>query len=121
MPASCVCIGGVNYTKACSCKSVQCCCCGGGSLAMSTVHPNPAVNQSVGGNCGGASCLSQALNAIGKWGTAITGMATNKPVVVGAKTVAVGASGTTLGGMSGNSLLLILLVVGVLIFVAMRK
>lgn len=114
----CVCIGGVNYTKACS-------ACNCNSLSMSTVHPNPSVNQAVCkcGGCGGASSLSSALNAIGKWGTAITGLAQGKPVATSKTGVAVGAKGaTTLGGaISSNTLILILVVVGALIFLAMRK
>lgn len=88
---------------------------------MSTVNVNPSVNQSVCGNCGGASGLSAALNAIGKWGTVLTATAQGKPVAT--RSVSVGAAGSqTLGGaLTGNSLLLILVIVGVLIFMATKK
>jgi hypothetical protein len=122
MPGSCVCIGGVNYTKACSCMSVQC-CCGANPVSMSTVNPSANVGQSVCGGCGGASGLSNALNAIGKWGTVLTATVQGKPVAATKTGVAVGAKGaSSLGGaMSGGSLILILIVVGVLIFMATGK
>ena len=111
----CVCIGGVNYTKACA-------ACGANPLSMSTVNVNPSANQSVCGGDGGAGSLSSALNAIGKWGTALTGVMQGKAVQTGKSGVAVGAKGATGFGatMSPNSMLLILIIVGVLIFMATR-
>jgi hypothetical protein len=119
MPACCVCVGGVNYSISCACNP-----CGGNGLSMSTNNPNPAISQSVGGcgGCGGASSLSAALNAVGKWGTALTGVLQGKPVATNKSGVAVGAKGASaLTSMSPNSMLLILLIVGGLIFLAMRK
>jgi hypothetical protein len=93
---------------------------------MSASNPNPAVCQSpcCDTGCGGASNLSSTLNAIGKWGTILTATVQGKPVVTNRNGVAVGARGTTsLSGnnLSGNSMLLILVIVGVLVFMAMRK
>lgn len=101
-------------------------CCGSNCVSMSTSNPNPSVSQSPckEKGCGGASNLADALNAIGRWGTALTGTIQGKPVSANASGVAVGAKGTTsLAGnrMSGNSMLLILVIVGVLIFMATRK
>ena len=109
----CVCIGGVNYTKSCS-------ACGANPLAMSTVNPSAAVGQSVckSRGCGGASALSCALNAIGKWGTVLTATVQGKPVATTKSGVAVGTTGAQL---SGNSMLFILIIVGVLIFMATRN
>lgn len=104
-----------------------CCCCGGNSLSMSTVNVNPSADQSV---CccqgdGGAGNLSASLNAIGRWGTALTGILQGKPVVTNKSGVAVGAKGSTsvggIGGLSRNGMLLILVIIGVLIFMATRK
>ena len=116
MSACCVCINGVNYTMACACNP-----CGGNGLSMSSVNPNPAVCQSVCGKDGGAGSVGAALNAAGKWGTALTGILQGKPVATTKTGVAVGAKGSSsIGGVSTNGIILILLVVGVLIFVATR-
>jgi hypothetical protein len=91
---------------------------------MSTVSPNASIKQCVSGGCGGAANLSSILNAVGKWGTALTATVQGKPVATSGTGVAVGAKGATSltgGALSGNALLLILLIVGVLVFVAMRK
>jgi hypothetical protein len=91
---------------------------------MSTVSPNASVGQSVAGSDGGAANLSSILNAVGKWGTALTATVQGKPVAASASGVAIGAKGSTSltgGALSGNTLILILLIVGALIFVAMRK
>jgi hypothetical protein len=89
---------------------------------MSSVNPNPSVNQSVCGSDGGASNLACTLNAIGKWGTILTGVAQGK-AVSGGGGVQVGAKGsTTLGSVSSsNTLILIVVVAAVLLFIAMRK
>lgn len=104
----------------CTCQ-IGCSSCGGSCLAMSTVKPNASIKQNVcKSGCGGASCLSTALNNIGKWGTVLTATIQGKPVV--ANGVAVGARGsTTVGGMSSTTLLLVLAVIAVLIFVALRR
>jgi hypothetical protein len=96
-------------------------CC----LAMNTVNENPSVCQSqcCCCGCGGASGASQWLNAAGKWGTIMLATAQGKPVVTGKGGVAVGAKGSqSVGGskISGNSLLIILVVIGVIIFLATR-
>jgi hypothetical protein len=101
----------------------QCIDCGGNPLSMSTVNPNASVNQSVCCTDGGASSVSATLNAIGRWGTALTGVLQGKPVATNKSGVAVGARGAqTLGAgtMSPNAMLLILVIVGVLIFMATR-
>jgi hypothetical protein len=108
----------------CCCCGSDCCCCGGNPLSMSTVQPNPSVSQGVRGNCGGASCISNTLNAIGKWGTVLTASLQGKPVATtGTGGVSVGAKGATSlpGQFSGNSMIVILLVVGALIFLATRR
>ncbi len=113
-----VCISGVNYTIACDCFP-----CGGNGLSMSVSNPNPSVCQSISGRDGGASCISSSLNAIGRWGTALTGVLQGKAVATNKSGVAVGARGASnlTGGMSSTSLLLIVLVVGVIIFAVTRK
>jgi hypothetical protein len=113
----CLCVGGVNYTMACACNP-----CGGNSLSMSTVNPNPSACQSVSGGCGGASALSNTLNAIGKWGTVLTASLQGKPVAANKSGVAVGARGATglSGSLSPNAMLLIVLIIGGLIFLATR-
>jgi hypothetical protein len=92
---------------------------------MSTSNPNASVSQVAGGRTGngGFCCVSSSLNAIGKWGTALTGILQGKAVATGTSGVAVGAKGATglPGSVSSTSLVLILLVVGVLIFMATRK
>ena len=92
---------------------------------MSTVNPSASADQSVccGSGCGGAAGLGNALNAIGKWGTVLTATIQGKPVATTKSGVAVGAKGSQSlsGGLSGNSLILILAIVGVLIFMATRK
>jgi hypothetical protein len=116
-PACNLCISGVNYTIACDCFP-----CGGNGLSMSTSNPNPAVCQSVAGKDGGASCVSSSLNAIGKWGTALTGILQGKAVATNKSGVAVGARGATLGNaLSTNTILLILVIAGVVIFMVTRK
>ena|SRR6516162_5799443 len=112
----CVCIGGVNYTKACS-------ACGSQAVSMSTANPNPAVNQnpSSGGGCGGASCLQGTLNTIGKWGFAIVGAASGAPTAVGPKGAAVGTNPKATvaqAAISGSTLILIVVVVGGLILLS---
>jgi hypothetical protein len=111
-----------------NCQYAMDCCykCGTNDLSMSTSDPNPAVCQNVccDTGCGGASKLSSALNAIGKWGTILTATVQGKPVIASKSGVAVGARGaTSVSGnrMSGNSMLLILVIVAVLIFMALRK
>ncbi len=87
-----VCLNGINYTIACDCFP-----CGGNGLSMSVSNPNPSISQTPrSGNT--ACCVSNSLNAIGKWGTALTGI-----------------------GMSSTALIVILLVVGFVLFFAMRK
>jgi len=118
--ACCVCVGGVNYTISCACNP-----CGGNGQSLSTSNPNPSVGQSPGGGnagCGGASCLSNILNNAGKWGTTLIGTLQGKPVVTNKSGVAVGAKGSTsIAGGSSTGLLIILVVVGLLIWTAMRK
>jgi hypothetical protein len=91
---------------------------------MSSVNVNPSVSQAgcKNNDCGGASAVTASLNAIGRWGTALTGVLQGKPVATNKNGVAVGAKGaTTLGGVSSNSLILILVIVAALLFVALRK
>ena len=91
-------------------------------MAMSTSQPNASVNQSVGdGNCGGAGALSQTLNAIGKWGTVLTATVQGKPVQSGSTII--GARGATLlpGKMGSGTIILIIVIAGILLFVATRK
>ena len=116
MPACCVCVGGVNYTISCACNP-----CGGNSLSMQTVNANPSVNQASGGNCGGASCLSNTLNAIGKWGTALTATLQGKPVATTKTGVAVGARGSqSVSGVSGGSMLFVIALILLVVFL-LRK
>jgi|SRR5882724_4430405 len=111
-----VCISGINYTIACDCFP-----CGGNGLSMSVSNPNPSVSQTPrGGNS--ACCVSNSLNAIGKWGTALTGILQGKAVATNPNGVAVGAKGaSSIGATSSTTLILILLVFGVVIFLLMRK
>lgn len=92
---------------------------------MSTSAPNASVSQSAGGRTGdgGASCVSSSLNAIGKWGTALTGILQGKPVSTAGTGVAVGAKGATAlpGSVSSTSLVLILVVLGFVIYLVTRS
>lgn len=92
-------------------------------MSMSTNNPNPSVSQSVNGGDGGASCLSSSLNAIGKWGVALTGILQGRPVATNNTGVAVGARGQNglPGQKSTQSLVVIVLVIGVVLFVLLRK
>jgi hypothetical protein len=84
---------------------------------MSSVNPNPAVCQSVCGKDGGASSVGSALNAVGKWGTALTAVLQGKPVATSKNGVAVGAKGaSTLGGVSTTSIVILLIIVVAVIF-----
>jgi hypothetical protein len=116
MSACCVCINGVNYTMACACNP-----CGGNGVSMSSVNPNPAVCQSVSGKDGGAGAAADFLNAAGRWGTALLGVAQGKPVSTTKTGVAVGARGSsTIGGMSTNSLVVLVIIAAVVIFLVTR-
>jgi hypothetical protein len=90
---------------------------------MSTVNPNPTTCQSIAGKDGGASCVSNVLNAVGKWGTALTGILQGKPVATSKTGVAVGAKGSTgfSNTLTPGTMLLILAVIGILIYIATRK
>lgn len=101
-------------------------CCGAGSfggtnLSMATSTPNPATPQS--GCCasgdGGAGALSNVLNTVGKWGTAITG------VVAGSKVQAatVQAKATTkvaTAGISSVTMIVVVIVVALLIYMVAK-
>jgi len=68
------------------------CCCGSCNLAISTVNPTPGVCQKSSSNCGGASCLTAALNNIGKLGVSVAGIVSGRATTVTASGVSVGAS-----------------------------
>lgn len=114
----CVCVNGVNYTLSCACNP-----CGGNCLSMSTNNPNPSIAQNVKGGDGGASCIQNGLNAVGKWGTVLLATLQGKPVATSKSGVAVGARGQNNlpGQTSSTSLLVIVLVIGVVLFVLLKK
>jgi hypothetical protein len=99
----------------------------GNGIDMSTVDPNPSVDQSIDGTDGGASQFSDVANVIGKWGSVIGSVLTNTPIVAAQTTsgaiVPIGARGSTVaGGMSSNTkLLLVAAVVGVVVYVLVKK
>lgn len=92
------------------------------SLAMNTVNPNATEcqNQCCCSGDGGASALSNGINAVGRWGTVLLATAQDKPVASG-KT-AVGAKGATAlpGNMSGGMLILVLVIIAAFFFI-LRK
>lgn len=104
-----------------------CCCCGSNPLALSTSAPNAAVCQApcCGKGDGGAGNISCVLNAVGKWGSVLTAQAQGRPVAVGANSVAIGAKGATslagFGGLSTGTILLLLVVLGAIVFLAVRR
>ena len=86
---------------------------------MSTNAPNASVSQTAGGTragCGGATCTMNLLNGIGKWGTALTGVLTGRSVSASG---AVGAKPAV--ATSSASMLVIVLVIGAILFVMLRK
>jgi len=87
-------------------------CCQSGA----TVIPTPDIPQSPKGD-GGASNLSCIMNAIGKWGLTFTSVLTGKPVQYGPGGQPIGAQNR----FSGNTLILIFVFAGIIIFVATRK
>lgn len=96
-------------------------CCGGNQLSMSTSQPNPSVNQSVGGNCGGASCVQATLNAVGKWGTALTGILTGRPVQTTQSGVAVGARNSAGFRQSSSGGIIFIVILVVVVFFLIKK
>jgi hypothetical protein len=109
----CVCIGGINYTKACS-------ACGGNSLSASTVNANPSVSQTSGGakGCGGASCAMQILNSIGKFGTAITGQAFTSSTT---KAVAVTKANTTVATQGSTVAIFVVIAIALALIFILKK
>ena len=99
----------------------QCIDCAGNPLSMSTNNPNPSVNQSVCGDCGGAATTMNTLNAVGKWGTALTGILKGRPVAANKTGVSVGARGSTGFRQTSGGGVLFLLVLVVVIFFLMKK
>jgi hypothetical protein len=99
-----------------------CCSC---TLSNATVNVTPGVCQS-GGCCGdgGASNVSSALNAVGRWGTILASTLQNKPVVVGNRGgIAVGPTGAqspfsqnSLGGHMGMLIIFAIIIIIVLLF-----
>jgi hypothetical protein len=88
---------------------------------MSTSNPNASVNQAVccAGGCGGANCVGNTLNSIGKWGTLLTSTITGKPTTTTSSGRIVKPAAAA--GMSQTTLIVIVLVVGAILFVLMRK
>ena len=70
-------------------------------LSMSTVQPDPSVDQTANGTDGGAANLASILNSIGRWGTTITSVVTGKPVQTTTTGVPIGAPGSR--GVVGTS------------------
>lgn len=111
-----------------TCNPGYCCCGGTCNLSLATVAPNPTVSQAVpgGSKCdGGASCLSTALNSIGKWGASIAGIATGRATTVGANGVAVAPSATnvaaTAQAKAAAYLPIILVVAAVIVLIVFLK
>lgn len=77
------------------------------SIDLSTVDPNPSVDQSVQGTDGGAASFSDIANVVGKWGVTIGSVLTNTPIVAAQTTtggiVPVGARGSTVAGAGMSS------------------
>lgn len=108
----------------CCCCSISACCCGQCSLSMQTVNADASVGQSVCGNCGGLSCVSNILNTVGKWGTAITAVASGQAVASGGVVTSGSKSVVpivTSPKMSTQTIVLILIVVAGIIFLATRS
>ena len=99
----------------------------GDGIDMSTVDPNPSVDQSIGGTDGGAAQFSDIANVIGKWGVTIGSVITNTPIVAAQTTsgaiVPIGARGSSLSGsMNPNTkLLLVAGVIGLAVYLLVKK
>jgi hypothetical protein len=107
------------YSASCgkACNSGYCC------QSMSTVHPNPSVNQNPNNAATSASNAMNLLNSIGKWGTVLTSTISGKPVAATASGVPIGAAGSVVAGssFSSTSIILILVVVAALVFLWNRS
>lgn len=89
------------------------------SIDVSSVQPNPSVDQSEQGTDGGAAAFSQIADAVGRWGTVIGSIVSNTPIAAAqtrtGDVVPIGAYGSSVpyvspGPMPGTMKLLIALV-----------
>lgn len=93
-----------------------------GGADLSTVAPNPSVNDYSMTSPG--ADWSNILNTAGQWGATLTSVATGNPVAVaptaggGYRTIGAAGSGFT---SSSTSQLLILAVIGIAVFLLLRK
>lgn len=104
---------------------------GGGldTIDLSTVDPNPAIDQSIDGTDGGASNAMDIANTVGQWGAVIGSIVTNHPITsVQTRSGAIVPTGVTGGRIipssSSSSLLVIVLAlfgVGVIWAIATSK
>lgn len=107
------------------CSGFSCCCgvgsFGGTNLAMNTSTPNPGISQS--GCCatgdGGAGSLSNALNTIGKWGTAITGVVAGSKVQ-GAAIQAKAQTKVATSAINSTTMIVVVIVVALLIWMVAK-
>lgn len=107
------------------CSGFVCCCgvgsFGGNNLSMATSAPNPSTPQS--GCCasgdGGAGSLSNALNTIGKWGTAITGVVAGSKVQ-GAAIQAKAQTKVATSAISSTTMIVVIIVVALLIYMVAK-
>lgn len=113
----------------CDCSDPNCTygdCLSGGSVAvtagatMSTVNPNPSINNSIG-SAGG---ISQLASVFGQWGATIAGIATGQPTVVtagGARTGVAAVSPSQSIAMGGSSMILLLIAAVVVVIIVADK
>ena len=107
------------------CSGFYCCCgvgaFGGNNLSMATSTPNPSVPQS--GSCvsgdGGAGALSNILNTVGKWGTAVTGVVAGSKVQ-GAAIQANAQTKVAQSAISSTTMIVIVIVVALLIWMVAK-
>lgn len=90
--------------------------------SLSTVNPNPSVDQT-SGNDGGASDIATIVNSIGQWGATIGSLALNRPLAVtptrAGGVQAIGVAGSRVQGQSltGNNVTLILVAAAVVVVI----
>lgn len=90
-------------------------------MSMATSTPNPATPQSGTCGCGdgGAGSLSNALNTIGKWGTAVTGVVAGSKVQ-GAAIQAKAQTKVATSAINSTTMIVIVIVVALLIWMVAK-
>ncbi len=88
-----------------------------GGIDLSTVDPNPTVDDTVYGGDGGAADLSNVANTVGQWGAVIGSIVSNTPIT-SAQTrtgnyVPIGAYGSQIRQPGPNWMVIGIVVLGI--------